>query len=239
MRRTSAQRVRTLGVSFRAFGRKARNISQNTSHILKMLDASRQMSRVIRAKSGTPSGMAWGFDAMLPESVAGAGTSRPGCLGWHKSGYEVFVMQATCLLQQTHQHPMALITTNTSRLSVVDKCSRGTVVINSSTNNPLVPGNAEQLADFVQRQEALVAKNAEVEVARAILATLLSERDVAEEEWDRGIAFLAGVTEALTNGDRTAMLSAGFGVRGPQRASAAASSPQGCECPHQWHSWNY
>ena len=109
---------------------------------------------------------------------------------------------------------MSLIITNTSRLSVVDKCVRGAVIITSSADNPLVPGNAAQLADFVPRQEALVAKNAAVESARSTLAALMAERAVAEEEWDRGIAYLAGVTEALTNGDRTAMLSAGFGVRG-------------------------
>ena len=121
---------------------------------------------------------------------------------------------------------MALITTNASRLSVVDKCARGTVIITSSTDNPLVPGNAGQLAAFAGNQAALVAKNAEVEVARATLATLLAERDVAEEKWDRGVAHLAGVTEALTQGDRTAMLSAGFGVRGRNTPPQPLSAPE-------------
>ena len=158
--------------------------------------------------------MAWGFDAMFPRSIAEAGTLPLWCLGWHGSGYEESGKQATGLHPQPTNHPMSLIITNTSRLSVLEKCSRGAVVIDRSTDNPLVPGNAEQLADFAQRQEALVASNAAVQEARATLASLLFGRDEAEKEWDRGIAMLASLTEALTKGDRTGMISAGFGVRG-------------------------
>ena len=121
---------------------------------------------------------------------------------------------------------MALITTNTSRLSVVDKCTRGSVIITGSTDNPLVPGNAAQLAAFAENQAALVAKNAEVELARTTLAALLVERDVAEAEWDRGISLLASLTEALTQADPAAMLSAGFGFRGRNTPSQPLPAPE-------------
>lgn len=121
---------------------------------------------------------------------------------------------------------MSLITTHTSRLSILEKCSRGELVITKSMDNPLVPGNAEQLADFVQRQEALVAKNAEVEAARTALATVLIERDAFEQEWDRGIALLATFTEAATRGDQSAILSAGFGVRGRNAPPQPLTAPE-------------
>ena len=99
---------------------------------------------------------------------------------------------------QTKQNPMALITINTSRLPVVEKCARGIIIITSGSDNPLVPGNAGQLAAFSANQAALVAKNAEVDLARATLASLLAEREVAEHEWDRGMSFLASFTEAAS-----------------------------------------
>lgn len=120
-----------------------------------------------------------------------------------------------------------MIITNTSRLPILAKCERGTSIIHMGTDNPLVPGNADQLAAFSRKQAALVATNAAVEAARLAMAELMSRRDAAERDWDSGIAQLAGFTAAVTEGDPTAMLSAGFGVRGrnlpPQPLPAPAS----------------
>ncbi len=108
---------------------------------------------------------------------------------------------------------MAIITTNTSRLPVVEKCARGTCIITMSTDNPDVPGNAAAVAAFSAIQDELVATNAAVQAARSSLNELLMKRDDAEKRWDRGIAQLASLTEALTEGDPARITSAGFGIR--------------------------
>ena len=108
---------------------------------------------------------------------------------------------------------MAIITTNTSRLPVTDKCVRGATIITMSTDNPNVPGNADALAAFSAVQDELVAANAAVIAARSTLQALLQRRDDVEKRWDRGISQFAGITEALTGGDPEGITSAGFGVR--------------------------
>ena len=121
---------------------------------------------------------------------------------------------------------MAITTTNTSRLPVLNKCERGASIITMSTDNPLVPGNAGQLASFSTAQDALVDSNAEVEAVRAKLAEVLARRDAAEQEWDREIALLAVTTQAATKGDTGAMLSAGFGVRGRNTPPQPLPAPE-------------
>lgn len=108
---------------------------------------------------------------------------------------------------------MAIVTTNTSRLPVTEKCARGATIVTMSTDNPRVPGNAAALAAFSAVQDELVAANLAVESARQTLSELLSRRDDIEKRWDRGIAQFAGVTEALADSDPTGILSTGFGVR--------------------------
>lgn len=108
---------------------------------------------------------------------------------------------------------MAIITTNTSRLPVVDKCQRGATIITLSTDNPNVPGNAEALAAFSAIQDELVAANAAVIAAQSTLRALLAQRDAVEKRWDRGISQFAGITEALADSDPQAIVSTGFGVR--------------------------
>ena len=121
---------------------------------------------------------------------------------------------------------MATITTNTSRLPVLNKCERGASIVAKSTDNPLVPGNAAQLAIFSTTQDALVAANAEVEAVRSTLAQVLASRDVAEQKWDGEVAQLAVLTQAVTNGDPVAMLSAGFGVRGQNTPPQPLPAPE-------------
>jgi hypothetical protein len=46
------------------------------------------------------------------------------------------------------------------------------------------------------------------------LQQLLLRQEETEKNWDRGISQFASLTEALANGDPSAILSTGFGVRG-------------------------
>jgi len=53
-----------------------------------------------------------------------------------------------------------------------------------------------------------------VETARITLSQMVVARDRIEKRWDATIALLAGFTQAATGGNPTAMVGAGFGVRG-------------------------
>lgn len=121
---------------------------------------------------------------------------------------------------------MAIIATNTSRLSVVNKCERGKTIITMSTDNPRVPGNEAALAEFSAVQEELVAANDAVVAAQGALRALLTRRDGIEKKWDRQIAQFAGVTEAIANSDPGAITSAGFGVRGVNARPQPLPAPE-------------
>jgi hypothetical protein len=121
---------------------------------------------------------------------------------------------------------MAIITTNTSRLSVVEKCERGTTIITMSTDNPNVPGNAPLLAEFSAVQDELYAAELAVMSARQTLAQMVIARDAVEKRWDGKIAQLAGFTQAATGGKATAISSAGFGVRGVNARPQPLPAPE-------------
>lgn len=120
---------------------------------------------------------------------------------------------------------MATITLNTSNLNVLEKCAKGTSIVTKSTNNPLAPGNGTQLAKFVTAQDALVAANAAVIAARETLRQLFAARNAAETGWQTELTALAGVTQAVTGGDETAILSTGFGVRAPSTPTPPLHAP--------------
>ena len=120
---------------------------------------------------------------------------------------------------------MAKITINTTNLSVLQKCERGQSIITKSTANPLVPGNTAALAAFSAKQTALVTANAGVVTARETLTQLISVRDAAEAAWDAEITLLAGFTESATAGVAASILSAGFGVRGPNTPPQPLPAP--------------
>lgn len=108
---------------------------------------------------------------------------------------------------------MPLIATNTYRLPVLKKLSKGKVIIAASTNNSNVPDNEVPLAAVVAAQETLAAAEAEY---RAILQTatqLLLARDAAVAAWNLAINGLAAFTECATQSDACKILSAGFDVR--------------------------
>ena len=98
-------------------------------------------------------------------------------------------------------------------LSILDKLTRGAIVISFGKDNPQVPGNGPVLAAFEAQQERLTAHlqnvailEGELRAARALLAT-------QEKEWDSAFGALGSFTESATGGVPAAVLSAGFDVR--------------------------
>jgi hypothetical protein len=82
-----------------------------------------------------------------------------------------------------------------------------------SKDNPLVPGNEVALAAFAQVQQELWEAELAVESARTALKEMVARRDCIENRWDQRLSQLAAFTKFATDGNPTAMLSAGFLVR--------------------------
>ena len=123
--------------------------------------------------------------------------------------------------------PMALITTNVSKLPVADKLVKGQEIITKSTANPDVPGNAAVLAAFSTAQTALqTAMNNEV-AARGVATQKMTLRGDAQKDWTTKLNALAGFTESATNGNAAKIESAGFGVRAPQTPPQPLPAPEG------------
>jgi hypothetical protein len=120
-------------------------------------------------------------------------------------------------------HTMAIITTKSSKLSLVGKCQLGTRIVQMSTNNPDAPGNAAALAIFSAANAALIAAQAAFEENRQLQKQLSAARDEAEVVWNAALSGLAGVTESVTGGVAAKILSTGFGVR----AEATPTQPVG------------
>ena len=120
---------------------------------------------------------------------------------------------------------MAIIATNTSKLGLADKIVKGQEIITMSTSNPNAPGNAAALGVFSNAQADLIAANDTYEAARQTLANLLSIRNDAASNWTSAITGLAGVTQSVTQGDATKILSTGFDVRSGPTPPPPASAP--------------
>ena len=129
--------------------------------------------------------------------------------------------------QSKQDKTMANIALNTNRLPITGKIVKGQQIITMSTGNPLVPGNVAALTAFGNAQADLIAANDAYETSRGVTANLLSQRDDAEAAWNTTLNGLAGVTENATQGDKTAILSAGFDVRGPKTPPPPISAPTG------------
>jgi len=105
------------------------------------------------------------------------------------------------------------------------KVEKGAAIIKESTNNPLVPGNGPCLAAFVAAQANLIAATQALTVARDVVKQATLARNDAVLDWDTKVSCLAAFTEAVTDGNPTAIMSAGFGVR------ANASIPKPLTAP--------
>ncbi len=108
---------------------------------------------------------------------------------------------------------MAIIAMNTAKLSIAQKCVKGREIINMSQGNPNAEGNAAALAAFAAAQAALVEANAAYEQCRQAALQLAAARDEALAVWNQTLTGLAGVTENVTGGEASKILSTGFGVR--------------------------
>ena len=74
-----------------------------------------------------------------------------------------------------------------------------------------------------------IAANEAYETSRGVTANLFSQRQDAEAAWNTFLNGLAGVTENATQGDRTAILSAGFDVRGTRTPTPPLPAPTALE----------
>jgi len=110
---------------------------------------------------------------------------------------------------------MSLIVMNTSKLPIADKLVKGQDIITKSTNNPDVPGNTAALAAFAAAQADLEAANAAYEASRTACIECQSARQDKLNVWNTTLTGLAGVTENITQGNKTKILSTGFGVKSP------------------------
>lgn len=121
---------------------------------------------------------------------------------------------------------MSIATTNIGGLNVIQKLNKGANIIASSTDNPLVPGNAPMLAEVSTAQTALTTANAAVDAARDALKQCYIVRNTAETAWDEKVTLLAGFTEVATGGDAAGIISAGFGVRAGRTPTPALGAPE-------------
>ena len=120
---------------------------------------------------------------------------------------------------------MSKIACNVRNLTIPVKIVKGTDLITKGTNNPLVVGNADEIAALTTAQAALVAANNAYEAAQTACKQAMSTRKAATAAWLTAVNALAGVTEAITQGDETAILSAGFDVVAPRTPTQPLEAP--------------
>jgi hypothetical protein len=120
---------------------------------------------------------------------------------------------------------MSVIVLNTNKMPLSGKLDLGVQVINMSTGNPNVPGNAVPLTAFSNAQADLIAAKAAYEQNRQDGRELMAARDAALVTWTAALACLAGFTENATLGDKTKILSAGFLVRSEPTPTQPLGAP--------------
>jgi hypothetical protein len=120
---------------------------------------------------------------------------------------------------------MSNIACNVNKLTLPEKIQRGQDIISASSGNPNVTGNAAAVADLVTAQTALSTAMAAYEAAKTACKEAMASREAAAAAWNAKVNALAGVTEALTDGDEAKILSAGFDVRAPRTPSQPLGAP--------------
>ena len=121
---------------------------------------------------------------------------------------------------------MSQIVTNISNLNISQKLDKGGNIITKSTANPAVPGNGPAVTAFSTSQTTLDEANAAVIAARDSLRLLMVERALAEADWDEKCTALADFTQVATEGEETAILSSGYGVREPSVPVGPVGTPE-------------
>lgn len=109
---------------------------------------------------------------------------------------------------------MSIITILVSKLTVPQKLQRIGNIIELSTNNANVPGNATLVAEVQTAWEAFQAAQNAMDTHRLLAEQLLTARNDAEAACLAKLAALAGFTESATGGDAAKILTTGFGVKG-------------------------
>lgn len=120
---------------------------------------------------------------------------------------------------------MSKTVTKISKLTLLQKIAKVRDILLKSTNNPLVPGNTDEVTALNTAQVALVAANEAYQAARQTCKQAMATRDAALETMVNKLNALAGVTEAITDGDEVAILSAGFDVVAPRTPSQPLDAP--------------
>lgn len=120
---------------------------------------------------------------------------------------------------------MSIIASNVNKLTLPEKIQKGQDIISASSGNPNVVGNADAVADLVAAQTAMAAAVAAYEAAKTACKEAMADRAAAVAAWIAKVNALAGVTEALTDGDKAKILSAGFDVRAPRTPSQLLEAP--------------
>lgn len=120
---------------------------------------------------------------------------------------------------------MGKIACNVSRLNIAAKEVKGREIIAKCTNNPLVQGIDEELAELVTAQAAMVAANDAYIAARSSCAEARAALDAAVAVWNGKVGGLAGVIEAVTDGDDGAILSTGYDLVAPRTPPQLLPAP--------------
>ena len=120
---------------------------------------------------------------------------------------------------------MSIVACNVNKLTLPEKIQKGQDIISASSGNPNVVGNANAVADLTTAQTALSAAVAAYEAAKTACKEGMADRDAAVATWIAKVNALAGVTEALTDGDAAKILSAGFDVRAARTPTQPLAGP--------------
>lgn len=120
---------------------------------------------------------------------------------------------------------MSHIAINISKLSIPDKIVKIQAILGKSTNNPSVPGNADEVADLAAALAALISANGAYEAARQTCKQMMANRETALATAVAKVGALASITELVTEGNAAFILSAGFDVRAEPTPVPELSAP--------------
>ena len=120
---------------------------------------------------------------------------------------------------------MSVIALNVSFLPTLAQLAKGADVLAKTTNNPLLAGLADELAEFGTAQQGLATASAEAEAAKTTCKAKTAARVAAQKTWKAKYKALATKAEAAAEGAPEAILSGGFDLK------AEATPAQELEAP--------
>jgi hypothetical protein len=120
---------------------------------------------------------------------------------------------------------MKQVVLNVNGLTGSEQIDKGAVVITKSTDNPSIPGTADELAAFVTAHGNLETAHAASEAARAEAKAKTAARAAALRVWKAKLKLLAVKIEDVTEGEEAAVLSTGFELRSDATPAQALGAP--------------